>query len=130
MPSSISRPAWHNPVRIAVLWAGILTGPLVWFTLLEVNYVLTYVACDTGEKWFMHLAVLIALVLVGASGYFSWVYGPPDDPELNTPPVTRETAEQRARWMALYAVASSAWFIIVILANEIPILVLPACEGR
>jgi len=27
-------------------------------------------------------------------------------------------------------VVSSAWFIIVILANEIPILVLRACEGR
>ena len=113
-----------------MLWAGILSGPIVWFTLLEVNYLLTYVACETGHKWFMHLAVLVALALVGTAGYFAWLYGPPDDPELNTPPVTRETAEQRARWMALYGVASSIWFIIVILANEIPILVLPACEGR
>lgn len=124
MPSSTSRPAWHNPVRNAVLWAGILTGPLVWLTLLEVNYLLTYVACETGDKWFMHAAVIVAVGLVGASGYCSWIYGPPDNSEIETPPVTRATAEQRARWMALYGMASSVWFIIVILSNEIPILVL------
>ena len=130
MPSSISRPAWHNATRTAVLWAGVLTGPIVWLTMLEVNYVLTYVACETGHKWFMHATILVAIGLVAAAGCLSWLHGPPSDPELHTPPVTRETAEQRARWMALYGVASSVWFIIVILANEIPILVLRACEGR
>ena len=130
MPSSTSRPAWHDPVRIAVLWAGVLTGPLVWLTMLEVNYLLTYVACESGHKWFMHLAVLIAVAIVATAGYLAWVYGPPEDPEIDTPPVTRATAEQRARWMAIYGVTSSVWFIIVILANEIPILVLRACEGR
>jgi hypothetical protein len=130
MPSSISPPAWHDPARTAALWAGVLTGPIVWLVLLEVNYVLTYVACETGHKWFMHTAVLVALALVATAGYLAWVNGPPDDPEISTPPVTRETAEQRARWMALYGVVSSIWFFIVILANEIPILVLRACEGH
>jgi hypothetical protein len=130
MPSSTSPPAWHSPTRTAALWAGVLTGPIVWLTMLEVNYLLTYVACETGQKWFMHMAVLVAIVLVAASGFIAWMYGPPGDPKIDTPPVTRATSEQRARWMALYGVASSAWFIIVILANEIPILVLKACEGR
>ena len=130
MPSSTSRPVWHNRTRTAILWAGVLTGPIVWLTMLEVNYVLTYVACETGHKWFMHVTVLVALSLVATAGYLSWLYGPPDDPEIDTRPVTRETAEQRARWMALYGVGSSIWFMIVILANEIPILVLRACEGR
>ena len=130
MPSSTSRPVWHNRTRTAILWAGVLTGPIVWLTMLEVNYVLTYVACETGRKWFMHVTVLVALSLVATAGYLSWLYGPPDDPEIDTRPVTRETAEQRARWMALYGVGSSIWFMIVILANEIPILVLRACEGR
>ena len=130
MPSSISPPAWHNPVRNAALWTGILTGPIVWLTMLEGNYLLTYVACESGHKWYMHVVVLAAIALVGTAGYLSWIYGPPGDPEIDTPPVTRETSEQRARWMALYVIASSIWFIIVILANEIPILVLHACEGH
>ena len=113
-----------------MLWTGILAGPIAWFTMLEANYLLTYVACESGHKWFMHAVVLAAIGLVATAGYFSWVYGPPGDPEIDTPPVTRDTSEQRARWMALYGVASSIWFIIVILANEIPILVLHACEGR
>ena len=130
MPSSTLRPAWHDPARIAALWAGILTGPIVWLAMPELNYVLTYVACESGHKWYLHVVVLAAMALVATAGYLAWIYGPPSDPEVNPPPVTRETAEQRARWMALYGVASSVWFIIVILANEIPILVLHACEGR
>ena len=130
MVSSTSPPAWHDPLRLAVLWAGALTGPLVWLAMLEVNYLLTYVACESGHKWFMHLTVLVAVAVVATAGYLSWRYGPPADPGVDTPPVTRETAEQRARWMALYGIASSVWFIIVIVANEIPILVLRACEGR
>ena len=130
MRSSTSRPAWHSPTRIAALWAGVLTGPIVWLTMLEVNYLLTYVACETGHKWFMHVAVLAATTVVAAAGCLAWMSGPPDDPVIDTLPVTRATSEQRARWMALYGVVSSAWFIIVILANEIPILVLRACEGR
>lgn len=130
MPSSISPPAWHNTTRTAILWAGILTGPIVWLLMLEANYVLTYVACETGHEWFLHATVLAAVCIVAVAGSLAWLHGPPDDPELHTPPVTRQTAEQRARWMAMYGVASSAWFVIVILANEIPILVLRACEAR
>ena len=130
MPSSISPPAWHSRRRNVALWIGILTGPLVWLAMLQTNYVLTYVACESGHKWFMHLVVFVALALVGGAGFLAWMFGPPADPEIDTPPVTRETAEQRARWMAFYGVTSSVWFMIVILANEIPILVLHACEGR
>lgn len=130
MPSSISRPAWHDPARIAALWFGILAGPVVWLTLLEVNYVLSYVSCETGHKWFLHVAVLVAVSLVALAGYLAWTNGPPDERELHTPPVTRGTAEMRARWMALYGITSSVFFIIVILANEIPILVLHTCEGH
>jgi len=68
MVSSTSHPAWHDPLRLAVLWAGILTGPLVWLAMLEVNYLLTYVACESGHKWFMHLTVLVAVAIVAAAG--------------------------------------------------------------
>ena len=71
-----------------------------------------------------------SLALVAGAGYLAWVSGPPEDTQDRTAPVTRSTAEVRARWMALAGLGLSLWFILVILAMEIPILVLRACEGR
>ena len=128
MASSTSRPAWHKPRRIAALWAGIVTGPIVWFTLLEVNYVLSYVSCESRQKWFLHLAVAASVVLVAGAGYFGWRSGPPEDTQGRAAPVTRSTSEIRARWMALAGMGLSLWFIIVIVAMEIPLVVLKVCQ--
>ena len=130
MASSTSRPVSHERWRIAALWAGLLTGPIVWLALLEWNYVSAYVACETGSTWFMHLATGIALLLVAAAGYAAWraSYGDMLAPETLTPPLSDETRRQRSRWMSLAGVAFSLWFIIVILAMEIPIIVLRECQ--
>jgi hypothetical protein len=128
MASSTSRPAWHEPRRIAALWTGFLAGPIVWFTLLEVNYTLSYVSCESRQKWFLHVAVVASVLLVAAAAYLAWRYGPPEDSQDRTPPVTRSTAEIRARWMAFGGVGLSLWFILVIIAMEIPILTLKVCQ--
>ena len=130
MPSSTSRPVSHERWRLAALWAGLLTGPFVWLALLEVNYVLAYVACETRSTWFMHLAVLVALLLVFGAGYAAWAasYGNMMADETLTPPLSDETRLQRSRWMSLAGVASSAWFIVVILAMEVPLIVLRECQ--
>lgn len=130
MPSSTSRPVSHERWRLAALWAGLLTGPIVWLALLEVNYVLAYVACETRSTWFMHLAVAVALLLVAAAGYaaraasFGHILGA----ETRTPPLSDETRVQRSRWMSLAGVAFSLWFLIVILAMEVPLVVLRECQ--
>lgn len=130
MPSSISRPASHERWRIAALWAGLLAGPLVWLALLELNYVLAYVACETGATWFMHLATGAALLLVATAAHLAWraSYGDMMAPETPTPPLSDETSRQRSRWMSLAGVGLSLWFFIVILAMELPILVLRECQ--
>jgi hypothetical protein len=128
MASSTSRHAWHEPRRIAALWAGVLAGPIVWLTLLEANYVLSYVSCELRQKWFLHAAVAVSIALVAAAAYAAWQYGPPEDTQERTPPVTRSTAEIRSRWMAYAGVGLSLWFILVIVAMEIPILALKVCQ--
>lgn len=128
MPSSTSRHAWHEPARVAALWAGMLTGPIVWLALLELNYVMSYVSCETRHTWFLHLAVVVAVALVAVAGSLAWRFGPPEDSQDRTAPVTRSTAEVRARWMAAAGVGSSSWFILVILAMDIPVLVLRTCQ--
>jgi hypothetical protein len=130
MPSSTSRPVSHERWRLAALWAGLLTGPIVWLALLEVNYVLAYVACETRSTWFMHLAVGVALLLVAAAGYDAWSasFGRLLAVETRTPPLSDDTRLQRSRWMSLAGVAFSLWFLLVILAMEVPLLVLRECQ--
>jgi hypothetical protein len=45
-----------------------------------------------------------------------------------THPLSDETRRQRSRWMSLAGVAFSIWFIVVILAMEVPIIVLRECQ--
>ena len=128
MPSSTSYHAWHDPRRAAGLWAGLLTGPLVRATLLETQYVLSYVACEMRQEWFLHAATALGVALVAGGGWVGWRSGPAEDDERRSPPVSRATSESRARWMSIGGVGLSAFFIVVILSMEIPIIVLHTCQ--
>jgi hypothetical protein len=130
MPSSTSRPVSHERWRLAAVWAGVLAGPLAWLTLLEVNYLFAYVACEVQGTWFMHLATAAALIVVAAAGFAAWraSHGDMTTDETLTHPLSDETRKQRSRWMSLAGVASSIWFIVVILAMEVPIVVLKECQ--
>ena len=130
MHSSTGRPASHERWRLAWLWAGLLTGPLAWLTLLEVHYVLSYVACETRQTWFLHLATAIAALVVAVAGVLGWraSQGHPLTPEHPSHPLSDDTRHQRARWMSAAGIALSGFFILIILAMEVPIVVLRTCQ--
>lgn len=115
---------------MAALWIGMLAGPLAWATLLETNYVLSYVACEQRHEWMLHVTTLVALAAVAGGAWLSWSAAPPrlgyeDERHPSTEPA--ETSVTRARFMAIGGLALCAWFAIVILATEIPVLVLKPC---
>ena len=133
MPSSTSRREYrdaHEPLRVFALWTGLLAGPIVWLVLLEWNYVLSYVACEMRQTWFLHLGVVVSVALVGGAGLWAWRAGRGELalPEPLTPPVSAGTCDTRARWMAVAGAAVSAFFIVVILSMEVPVLVLRPCQ--
>lgn len=103
------------------LWLGLGAGPLAWAALLEINYVLSYVACEQRQTWMLHLATAGALLTVGAGALAAWSAAP----ALRGP--TSSTPEARARFMAVGGLALCAWFALVILATAIPVLVLHPC---
>ena len=107
-----------------------LAGPLAWLTLLEVHYALSYVACESRQTWFLHLATAIAVLLVAGAGVFGWraSQGPPLTREHPSHPLSDDTRHQRARWMSAAGIAFSAFFILIILAMEVPIVVLRTCQ--
>lgn len=107
--------------RLAALWAGLAAGPLAWAALLETNYALSYVACEQRHTWMLHLSAGVALVLVGLGALAAWTAAPPFNGE------TTSTGEARARFMALGGLTLCAWFALVIVATEIPALLLHPC---
>ena len=130
MPASTSPPVSHETWRLASIWAGMLAGPIVWLVLLAFNYMGAYVACETHRTWFLHAAVVVALVLVAMAGVLSWRarLGPAAIDDHVTMPLSDDTHVQRSNWMAVAGTALSAWFLVVILAMEVPILVLRECQ--
>jgi hypothetical protein len=127
MPSSTLRhESFSWGPRLAALWVGMLAGPLTWAALLETNYVLSYVACEQRGAWMLHLATGIALVVIGGGALLAWSATPPGcghDVTSTVPP----DAEARARFMAVAGIVLCGWFAVVVLATEIPVLVLHPC---
>ena len=125
LPHGSSEPA----SRLLALWAGILAGPFAWAALLQTNYVLSYVACEQRHGWMLHVATGAALALIGAAAFAAWRAAASLQP-LNDEHVAEHperTRLLRRRWMALGGLVLCAWFAIVILATEIPALVLHPC---
>jgi hypothetical protein len=104
------------------LWTGVFAGPLAWAALLQTNYVLSYVACEQRHTWMLHVATVAAFAITGAGALTAWRAMP--DADSGVPP---SRATSRARDMAWAGLALSVWFALVILATEIPVLVLPPC---
>jgi hypothetical protein len=130
MPSStLDRGSLDWGPRLAALWIGVLAGPVAWAALLETNYVLSYVACEQRHTWMLHLATAAALGLIALAAYAAWRAAPPLGSD-ETPSVDpSETALLRARFMAIGGLGLSGFFAVVIIATEIPALVLQPC-GR
>jgi hypothetical protein len=78
----------------------------------------------------MHLAVVAALSLTAGAGYAAWTASTDQSrgDEAQAPPLSDETRLQRSRWMSLAGIAISAWFILVILAMEVPLTLLEECR--
>jgi hypothetical protein len=133
MSSSISPRASgddRSAGRLFRLWCGALAGPVVWLALLQTNYVLSYVACEQRQTWFLHLTTAVAAALVAIAGVVAWRAGgaPRDLQESPAPPVGAAASAVRTRWMALFSAVNSLWFIIVIAAMSVPVAVLRTCQ--
>jgi len=109
----------------AALWVGVLAGPLATLTQLQVNYALVLWACGAGREWALHLVALLALLVTVAGGLLSWrnwrrAGAGWEDGGAGVVP--------RSRFMAAVGVLISAFIVLVVVAQWIPIFVYGRCE--
>lgn len=107
-----------------LLSALVLAPPLVWFTHLTVSYVWVPSSCATGDWTKLHVFTALALVATIASGWASWTalsrlgYGGTDH---------GDPIETRKRLMAIVGVVFAVTFAVLVIANEVPNVVLERC---
>ena len=113
---------WLTPLP---LWTGILAGPIAWAFDLTVRYAIVKWTCVANREAVLSLMTALGLAVVAAGALVSWLAlqhtagdGPTDGGE----------PRQRARFMAIFGLASCALFALAIVAGDIPHWVLGACD--
>ena len=113
---------WLTPLP---LWIGILAGPVIWAADLTLSYALVPWACSTRQFAVLHLVTLGSILVVIGGAWIAWLaYQQTQGAGRNDGGRPRE----RARFMAVLGLASSALFLVAILANDMPRWVLHACR--
>jgi len=120
-----SGPVEYAPVGNLALWTGVLTGPIVLLLLLETNYVLMQWSCAKGHQWVMHLMDVIAIAVTAFSLVLSWRNWVQSGREW---PVDDGGSVERARFLSALGVLMSAGFIMALIAQWIPVMLLGPCQ--
>lgn len=112
------------PFSNPALWSGVLTGPILFLVLLQVNYLLTMWSCSAGARWPLHLATLIALavtVLAGVRSYGMW------DRAGREWSDNAGGGRARTRFLSSLGVLTSSLFATVILAQWLMVMLMDPC---
>lgn len=108
--------------RDAALGIGILAGPILWLTNLEAQFALAPWICARNWRLVPFAIATTAAAMIAVSGLISWRQWR-QAKGGETP-----TKESRSRAMAMAGVFLSAGFLIVLLAQSIPQLMMSGCE--
>jgi hypothetical protein len=110
---------------IFALWYGVLAGPIAFMAQMQLKFMLVPWCCSIGSQWWLHLVTLVALVFPISSGLIAWRMWAAAG--MNTD--TKEGGEfGRTRAMGLAGVLVSAMFSLAMIAQDIPVFVLGACQ--
>lgn len=109
--------------RDVKLWAAILVPPVVWFVNLLASFALAPIVCSGGRLYlYLFSSIALAVIVVSAVLAMSqWhqvrVSDKGDDPR-----------SQRVRSMAVAGMVLGCAFILVLVAQWVPQLVMAGCQ--
>jgi hypothetical protein len=121
----VSRSWFASPRGIAVVWAGILAGPIAWLLDLGVSYALVQWVCGGGSHVVLHLISLGSLAIVAVGGGLSWLALQRASTGDGT---DRSQSDEPVRFMAALGLVMCALFATLVIAEAIPRWVLDACQ--
>ncbi|MEA2465272.1 MAG: hypothetical protein QOJ98_3019 [Acidobacteriota bacterium] len=104
------------------LMFAFILGPMSVLTHLNVSYALVPTSCAQGDKTLLHVSTAVFLLLAAAAALIGWrIYGRFANGEA-------ELWRERTRWFSMFVIALSISSMVVILAMEIPNLILRSCD--
>jgi hypothetical protein len=115
----------------------VLAGPLLWLTLLQVNYVLAYPTCAERSNAWIYFASAIATVVTLSVLYAARSSWHKEPPELRAgeaslfeqrEPDGRDPATASRFFLALFAVLMAVLFMIVVIGTAVPPVILHPCD--
>lgn len=114
-------PAYQQKERNAVilLWIAFLVPGLIWFVQLNASYLVAAYACSQDQMWMLHLFFIAGSALAGAGVWAAWWSWRFYRNEMKN--------RQGKRFLALLALTLDVLFVLSILANELPNILLEPC---
>jgi hypothetical protein len=112
---------WLSPLP---LWTGVLAGPVVFAIDLTASYALVGWACRSRQFSVLHGITGLSVLAVIAGAWICW------RGFQHTRDVSDDGGRprERARFMTLLGLTVSAFFLLAILANDMPRWVLHGCR--
>ena len=96
-----------------------LAPPLIWALHQQLSYALTPSACEARAEWWLHALTVLAVLAAAGVTFLVW---------MEHQRLPREPTEgSRSRFLAASGIGSGLFFLIVILATELPNWFLGAC---
>jgi hypothetical protein len=111
--------------RIAALFTGLLLAPVAFLANLEIAYALVHPACRLGNRLPLHAVHAGAVVFALAGLLTAWRIWRAEGVEW---PAYAGGPLARTRFLAGLGVATSALFLLVLVAQWIPSFVLSPCQ--
>jgi hypothetical protein len=96
------------------LIAALIIASSGWVLHLNVSYILVPESCSNGSKMMLHALTAICIAFTAIAAAMAWRL--------------RTTAREHVQWMATMTVAFSVGLALVIVAQEIPNLILRSCD--
>lgn len=97
----------------------LLAPPMIWALHQQLSYALTPSACEARGEWWLHSLTVLAVLAVAGVTFLAWG----EHQRLPREP----TEGSRSRFLAASGIGSGLFFLIVILATELPNWFLGAC---
>jgi hypothetical protein len=101
----------RDPGRVLSLWVGLLLAPAAWLTGLEVGYLLVRPGCVRGTMLPQHTAHAAVLLIALIGMAVAW-----------------RAHRRSGEFMATLGVATSALFVLVIIAQWVPTFLIHPCQ--